>query len=330
MDALFEFGLEAVRSLQAAFPFLLQFFLFVSALGTEIAFLLFIPLLYWCLHKEWGRHFAYIFLLSNFLNFALKHTFRGPRPFWLAPELNLGGEAIGYGVPSGHSQTATVIGLFFANKIKKRWMWWLAIFYIAMMLTSRVFLGHHFVHDVAAGLLLGVLVFLGYWLWIQNAHERFRRRILGFRLLIAVLLPLGLAGLYTAVLFLIGEPTPIAPWAGQLAAAELESLEGVVTMLASLLGAGIGLTLEKSRVRFRVEGEIWRRALRYLVGIFVAVVIWAGLDAVFPAEPLPVALTFRVVRYALLTLWLTYYAPAFFVWLRLASADPEPEISLKL
>lgn len=330
MEALLEFGLEATRYLQETFPYLASFFQFISELGTEEAYLLMLPLIYWCLHKGWGRHFAYLFLLSNFVNFFMKQAFRTPRPFWLEPELNIGGESTSFGIPSGHTQTATVIGLFFAYKIKKRWMWWLAGIYIVLMMISRVFVGHHFVHDVVLGLLMGMPLFGGYWLWMRQWYKQFKQRILGFRLMVALLIPTVLALVYTAVFTLLPEPSLTSPYADLIELAERDSLDGIVTTLASLLGTGIGLSLEKSRVRFRVDGPIWQRALRFLLGMAVAGAIWAGLGELFPDEPLAVAIPLRVLRYALLTLWITYYAPATFVLLRLASADPEPEISLKI
>ena len=330
MDALIEFGLEASRYLQEAFPFLAQFFDGISVLGNELSYLLFLPLIYWCIHKEYGRHLSYVFLISTFFNLLGKQAFRQPRPFWLDESLRVSGESPSYGIPSGHTQNATFIALFFATKLKKNWVWWVAILYIVLMMISRVYLGLHFVHDVVAGLILGVLILAGYYLWLYFAHKNFSKRILGYRLMFAVLLPVGLAGIYVAVYLLIGEPNLNVPWSDFFESAEKESIESVTTALSSLLGTGIGLLFEKSRVRFRVEGPTWKRILRYLLGIVVAGGIWAGLGSVFPDEPLTVAIPLRVFRYTLLTLWITYFAPRIFVLTRLADADPEPEIDLSL
>ena len=97
-----------------------------------------------------------------------------------------------------------------------------------------------------------------------------------------------------------------------------------------MLGAGIGLVLERTRIRFLVDGPIWQRAVRYLLGIVVAGVIWAGLGQVFPDDPLWLALPLRLLRYSLLTLWVTYYAPWVFVKLKLAQAKPDPGIEMTL
>jgi hypothetical protein len=120
------------------------------------------------------------------------------------------------------------------------------------------------------------------------------------------------------------------PWRDFIAEAELEGYEGMATAVGSLLGIGIGMALEGSWVRFLVGGALWKRVLRYLVGIAITVALWAGLRILFDVESLWLAIPLRVLRYFLVTLWAGYYAPLAFVRLRLAEAEPEPGIDLKL
>lgn len=329
MDALFQFGLDATEWLQSTLPQLESFFQFISTLGLEEFYLALMPLIYWSVHKEAGRALAYVFLLGNVLNTMLKHAFRQPRPFWLDPALEKFTDS-GYGIPSGHSQFTTTIYLFFAIWVRRRWMWLLAIVLIILMPLSRVYLGSHFVHDVVAGFLLGLLVLAGYLVWERRYMTSFGKRILGQRLLAVVAIPLGLTAVYLIIRLIIGEPDMSVEWAAFIPVAELESVEGMVTAVASLLGTGIGLVLERSRIRFLIDGPLWQRAARYLLGIVVAVAIWAGLGQVFPDDPLWLALPLRLLRYTLLTLWVTYYAPWLFVKIKLAQAKPDPGIEMTL
>jgi hypothetical protein len=92
----------------------------------------------------------------------------------------------------------------------------------------------------------------------------------------------------------------------------------------------MGLVLEATRVHFVVDGSTRRRALRYLVGIAVTVLIWRGLGAVFPTDPLWLALPLRLFRYWLAGMWVAYYGPHAFVRLNLADASPEPEVQLTI
>ncbi len=329
MDALLQFGLDASRWLQTTLPQLESFFQLISTLGIEEFYLALFPLVYWSVHKEAGRALAYVFLVGNVVNTTLKHAFREPRPFWLDSSLEKFVDG-GYGIPSGHAQFTTTIYLFIATWVKRRWMWFLAIVMIILMSISRVYLGSHFVHDVIAGILIGLLVLAGYLIWQRRYMTNFSKRIMGQRLLAAVIIPVGLTAVYLIIRLIIGDPDTNVAWASYIPVAELESLEGVVTAVASLLGAGVGLVLERSRVRFLVDGPIWQRAVRYLLGLVVAGAIWAGLGQVFPDDPLWLALPLRLLRYSLLTLWVTYYAPWVFVKLKLAQAKPDPGIEMTL
>ncbi len=98
MDTLWDASLEATRWLQATYPQLAGFFTFISQLGLEEFYLAVIPLLYWSVDKQLGRHLAYVFLFVNALNPLFKHAFRGPRPFWLDASVELWPET-SYGIP---------------------------------------------------------------------------------------------------------------------------------------------------------------------------------------------------------------------------------------
>lgn len=329
MDAILQFGLDATRWMQSTLPQLESFFQFISTLGLEEFYLALFPLVYWSVHKELGRALAYVFLLSTALNQVVKHALRQPRPFWLDPSLEKFTD-YGYGVPSGHVQFTTTIYLFIAAWVRRRWLWLFAFALIIVMGVSRVYLGSHFVHDTLVGFLLGLLILAGYFIWQRRYMAGFNKRILGQRLLAAIMVPVGLTAVYLIIRLIIGEPNTNVDWASYIPIAELESVEGVVTAVATLLGAGIGLVLEPSRVRFLVDGPIWQRAVRYLLGMVIAGAIWAGLGQVFPDDPLWLALPLRLLRYTLLTLWVTYYAPWAFVKLRLAQAKSDPGIDLTM
>ena len=329
MEPLLEFGLETTRWLQNTYPQLEEFFQIVSLFGIEEFYLALLPLIYWCLNKQLGKHYAYLFVVAVVLSPLLKHAFRDPRPYWLDSQVGLSVEA-SYGIPSGHTLLGTTTYFFLAAWIRRRWAWVLAAFMIIIMSLSRIYLGVHFVHDTIAGFLVATLLLITYFVWQRTLAARFSKRIMGFRLMVAIAIPLFFILVYVLILFLIGEPEMNVPWADFIPAAELSALEGVTTGVSTLLGVGIGLIFEGSRVRFLVAGPVWKRALRYVIGMAVMLAIWAGLRAVFPSDPLWLALPLRVLRYLLLALWVTYYAPLLFVRLRLASAEPDPGINLTL
>lgn len=329
MDALFESGLEAVRWLQSTYPQLTDFFIFLTTLGSPYVYFATVPLIYWSINKKFGKYLLYLLAWSTLSFNVLKHLLHQPRPLWLDPSVGLA-EAENYGLPSGHAQSALVFYTFIASWFNRTWLWVLALLIIFLMGLSRVYLGVHFVHDVLAGYLVGAVIMGVYWGFRYQFQERFRNQILGRRLLAVLIAPLVLASVYGLLRWLIGAPDETVAWVELQAIAERADMENVATGLGGLLGMGIGIMLEASRVHFIVEGLIWKRVARVVVGFAGAAVIWLGLDAVFPADPLWLALPLRVVQYGLLGMWLTFYAPAGFVRLGLADATPEPEVSLSV
>lgn len=329
MDSLYTSSLEFIAWLQANYPQLQGFFQFISTLGNEEFYLAVLPIFYWTIDKRLGRLLGFGLFITVGINTIFKQAFREPRPFWIVPELGLD-DTGGYGIPSGHTQYATVLYLMFAAWAKKFWVWLLAFIMIFIMAISRIYLGQHFIQDVVFAFILGLLILACFFIWDRTIQARYSKRILGQRMLVVILVPLFLAALYIATLALIGFPDMSVPWAEFIPEAELSTRTEMAAAIGSMLGFGIGIILEGSRVRFRTDGPPSKKILRYLLGIVVTVVIWRGLGIIFPREPLWLGLPLRIFRFALVTLWASYFAPMVFVRLRLADADPPPKIELKL
>jgi hypothetical protein len=138
--------------------------------------------------------------------------------------------------------------------------------------------------------------------------------------------------LYALVrLFQGGADTAVA-WASYIPAAEREGLEASISALAILLGLGMGFILEGRQVRFVVPAATWRKVVRYLLGVVVALALLFGLRAVFAGlaaetSPLWWQMSLRFVRYWLVAIWGAFYAPWLFIKLGLATAEPTPKLS---
>lgn len=330
MEAVWQSGLELINWLQTTYPQLAGFFLFITDLGREEFYLALLPLIYWVLNKRLGKYLGAVFFVTVMVNTIFKQGFRGPRPFWLDPSVGLDIRETSYGIPSGHTMNATVVYSFIAAWIGNRWGWIAAGIMIFLMGLSRIYLGAHFYTDVLAGFFLTLLILGSYAFWARRYRSRFEKRILGQRLLTAILIPVTLGLIFIAVRFLIGSPDLQVGWRSYIPAAETSSLMGIAQSFGLLLGFGIGVILEGSKVRFRVDGPIWQRTIRYIVGLIVLVGLWFGLGQLFPRDPLTIAIPLRILRYFIVALWAAYYAPWVFVKLRLAPADPEPEIDISL
>lgn len=329
MDPFSELSLEITRWLQANYSAFEPFLTAISNLVRFEIYLLAIPLVYWCLEKRLGRNLTLLIIFSTFINEFLKAAFRNPRPYWIEEDIGLQDEET-YGVPSGHAQTATVLYLYLAAWFGRKWIWVMAIVLVFLTCLSRLYLGVHDIEDIVAGVIVGLLILSAFYLWNNYVADWTTNRILGQRLLIALSIPLLLGIIYIAVFLIIGEPDRSVVWASRIDAAESAAQHNIARAFGGLLGFTAGFVMEGSRVRFLTAGPVWRRILRYLVGISITVAIWAGLDVVFPDEPLVLDLVLTVLRYLVVALWIAYYAPMVFVRLRLADASPVQESTITI
>lgn len=334
METLITTGLDFIRWLQSNYPNWQGVMEIISELGRFEVYSALVLFFFWCVDKRTGRHLGYLVGLSNFFLQAGKHLMQQPRPYWVDTSVQRGDFA-GYGIPSGHVTSAAVAFLFLASRLKTGWAWGGAITFIALTSLSRMYLGEHFPHDVAGGLLLALTVLGAYALWLGYADEQFRSLMLGQRFWLAVATPAGLLVIYLLAFWWRGPAAPAAAWASFVPAAELDALEEITAGLATLLGLGMGFTLESSRVRFAVDGSWGRRTGRFVVGMVLSLGSLYGLRALFglltPAgDPLALVLGLRFVRYFVVALFSTFYIPKLFIWLDLADVRAEPQFKVSI
>ena len=105
----------------------------ITSLGNELFFLLFLPFVYWCIHRRIGSGLAILVLISASVNAISKALIGMPRPFMVDPSVMQLTVAGGNGFPSGHTQGAMVVWSYLAVRIKKTWLCWTAA---ALMGTS--------------------------------------------------------------------------------------------------------------------------------------------------------------------------------------------------
>jgi membrane-associated phospholipid phosphatase len=107
-------------------PFLTAVMQVLTQAGSEYFYLLFLPVVFWCVDVRFGIRFGLVFLFSAFTNSWLKVVFSVPRPFVLDPSVGLAHET-SFALPSGHAQgSATFWGLL-AVRFRAPWGLVLAI-----------------------------------------------------------------------------------------------------------------------------------------------------------------------------------------------------------
>jgi membrane-associated phospholipid phosphatase len=289
MEALFAWGIDVVVWIQAfSTPLLDTVFRAITFLGDEKFYLVLLPLIFWCLNKGLGARLVFLFLFSAYANTSLKDIFGDPRPCQFAPDkVKTLGECEGYGFPSGHAQGAGVVWGFLSSQVRRGWLWALGIATPLAIALSRVYLGEHFPHDVIGGLIIAALFVLFYTWLLPFATTRIGELSLFSKLALAAIVPL---------LLLFIHPT-----------------KDTSASMGTLLGMGMGLTLEGDFVKFSSGGVIWKRVLRFFVGFVIIFGLYFGLGAAFPP-----GLLFRFIRYGLIGLWGSFFAPLVFVKTKLA------------
>jgi membrane-associated phospholipid phosphatase len=296
---------------------------FFTSLGYEDFYLLILPILYWCVDSRLGMRVGLILLVSAAVYDLLKLAFAGPRPYWLDPVVKPYSAETSFGIPSGHAQNAVAVLGTLAAYIRKPWAWMIAIALMFLIGFSRIYLGVHFPHDVLAGWLAGALLltlFLSLWdstaAWIKK---------MGFpqQVLLALVVSMIIVLVGSSLVYGLRDYQIPDGWAANaLRAGEMPdpvSMDGFLTSAGTLFGLSVGAAWMMQRGGFQAEGPIWKRVLRYLIGLIGVVILWMGLGAVFPRQEELIAYILRYLRYALVGFWVSGGAPWLFFRFNLSS-----------
>ncbi|WP_035024772.1 bifunctional NUDIX hydrolase/phosphatase PAP2 family protein [Enterovibrio calviensis] len=154
---------QAVIALPAPLATVLMSLLdYSSALGSGVLFFLLIPFAMATGGIKRAAEVLFVTVVATVIVTFGKLYFGVPRPFYVFPELQLSG-ASGFAFPSGHTATAFVVwGLVYSWLKQSGRNASLAIWLVPATLValSRVYLGVHYVTDVIAGAVVGVLMVL--------------------------------------------------------------------------------------------------------------------------------------------------------------------------
>ena len=295
METFLDWGVNVVLWLQQFSPALDGFFKSLTFFGNKEFFLLFLPLIYWCIDRRTGARLLFVLLLSVFINSVAKVLVDQPRPFQYDSRVKQIVEAYGGGLPSGHTQNTSVVWGYLATRFRIKLFWILTGVLIVGVPLSRIYLGVHFPTDIIGGYALGISLLLGFIWLVPRAETWMAGKGIKWQLGLAFIVPL---------LMIIISPV---------------GDRDCLTAVSALWGFAVGMVLERRWIRYSADGVWWKRTLRFMLGLVLLFGLWMGLRLGFHGlEP---ASIFRVIRYALVGLVGSAVAPWMFVRLKLADAE---------
>jgi membrane-associated phospholipid phosphatase len=305
LESLVPWGIEVIVWVQAmSNPFFNAIFKALTFLGNKEFYLLVLPIVYWCVHRQTGMALGYASLLSAWLNDLVKHLFKIPRPEAFDARVRVLAEETIPSFPSGHAQNAVVNWGYLAYRFRNRNFAVIAVLLILGIGLSRIVLGVHFPQDVIGGWLIGLVLLLIY-IWAEPPVERWLvRQSVVTQLVLAAGMPVVLIFLHPA------DTEGLYPAAGS------------ITPMSALVGLGLGIIMERQTVRFRVDGPWEQRGLRFLVGMAVVGVFYLGPRLLLPEDmAYGLEAAIRFVRYALVGWAVAFLAPWLFVRMGLAGQE---------
>jgi membrane-associated phospholipid phosphatase len=281
--------------------------LVITGIGSVSAYMILLPLVYWCVDEKKGCRLALAVMFSAWVNLSLKFLLDQPRPFFtdFDPILGLTGERFG-GFPSGHAQNSLVMWFIAAAWLKKKRFYVIAALICLLVGFSRVYLGVHFPTDVAGGWIIGGLILWAYFFLEPRLTKFFERGGLRMQLVACA------AAAFVMILY--------------------RPADEALMPAAALFGTGAGFSLNRGFIGFRARdnsggsGGLWfsrlgGRLLTGGAGIFLILLVFQKLLAGPAPEsgsgiPAILSSNYRVfyfLRFALIGLWGFAGAPLLFL-----------------
>ncbi len=323
MSPLIESGIAIILAIQSLGSWLTAPMRFFSFLGGEEFIFLVIPLLFWSVDVSLGMRVGFALITSNFFNYIGKLAFAAPRPYWVSPQVKGLWSETSFGIPSGHAQYSMTVFGTIAAYYKKAWLWvvmGLTIFFVGF---SRLYLGVHFLHDVLAGWLIGGLILFVFDRYWNQAADFLSKKTMaqqvGLAFVVSLLMILiGYSAAYLRMDFQVPEQWTANALLSQDVAPDPVDPNGIFTPAGTFFGLAVGAAWIMKNGGYQVSGPVWKRAVRYLVGLVGVLIFWMGLGMVFPKGDGFVFYLLRYIRYALVGFWIAGGALWLFMKLNLS------------
>jgi membrane-associated phospholipid phosphatase len=324
MTDILQIQIAIIHSLQGLGAWLVAPMQAITFLGNEQFFIMVLPILLWCIDYGLGLKVGFILIASGQLFSIFKVAFQSPRPFWYSTSVKAYSVETSFGLPSGHATNTIAVFGQIASGLKKKWISWLCWILVFLVGFSRVFLGMHFITDVLGGWILGGLILFVFVRFSDRIAAAFRKLSLVNQYAVVILTSLAWLLLCYAPYLNSGAVKIPTEWVtnaliyGESSRPIPLDVTGIYTSVGIWLGLGLGAIWLHHRGGFDAGGTGIQQFERVIIGLAGTILIWMGLDRVFPGGTDVISLILRLVRYTLVGFWVSGWAPAIFIRLKIA------------
>lgn len=272
-----EFQADIIRAIQTvASPALDIIFQIITMIGEDFFIVIVATFIYWCFNKEMGYWMCWCLSFGNLLTGSLKVVFKVERPIGVEGIRTLREQtAPGYSFPSGHTHASANFFTSVARAVNRKRFWALAFIVPAIVGVSRLYLGVHWPMDVLGGYIIGIAVPILLW-FVYRKYARYKP--LMFLLSALVFIPF----------FFLGGMDDISFWKS----------------FGFSLGVAAGAFIENKFIRFNIDDvPTKKRAVRYVGGIILVLIVYVGLKAVLPTGPIYSLIRYFCIPVAAMAVW---------------------------
>ena len=304
------------------FKWLMEMFTYA---GYPQAYMVIVAVIYWSFDRKLGLRMAILLPISASLNSIIKQAIHAPRPFWVDPGIAAIHPENGFGMPSGHAQSATV-WLLAGAYLKNRWFWIIAIAMTLGVGISRPYLGVHFPSQVLLGWLIGIVVIICFMKSETFVLSWLNKLRISYQLIFVLGCSVFIFLAGSLFVFLLRAWEMPADWIRNasfylpLDKGILESygLASVAGNTGSFLGVTMGAILINRREIFISGGIWWIRLIRSAIGLVCLVSLFLGLQVISPDKGLQVQYAaWKFIGFYLIAFSAVFLIPRLFIRLNL-------------
>lgn len=247
----------------------------ITMLGEELLPVVLISVIYFAFNKELAHRLFFVTISSMSANNIIKNIAKVPRPFASGKVNPLRVEtATGYSFPSGHTQTISTWASTLAYRFRKWYFYLFAAIAIPAVAFSRLYLGAHYPSDVVCAMLIGIAIAV----LLNFAYDKVKNRNILYLCACLLFTP------FSVVFFISADPV----------SADLFKVYGM------LLGGFLGSVIEGRFADFGYDVPLWKKIVRTVGGLAVAMAIKIGLDFADIMPNMHLSLLSDMARYFLL------------------------------